>query len=88
MGGDDQAVKRAELLKIDKKHPSPELRAKKVIDDLKEKYGESLDDWDITCFAAEWLGLMSVAHPYLEPYARRILSLVYTAHYERFGNTL
>lgn len=40
-----------------------------------------LTDWDLVCFAAEYLGMMVNVHPWLEEDAKHICSLVYTAHY-------
>lgn len=90
-GSDQSSQSRAAFVsKLDEIIPSPSARAQKLLNALRARYGNSLDTWDVTCFAAEWLGLMSLNPElsFLEPYAKRIGQLVYTAHYERFKHEL
>lgn len=89
MGESDRADKLKQLAEsIDAKYSSPEERAHKVLAVLKEKYGDDLDTWDITCFAAEWLAMMSPVYTWLEEPTRSLVRLVYFAHYQRFDREL
>lgn len=60
---------------------SPEDRAKHVFNLIKEKAPE-LTNWDLICFSANYLGMISGAFPWLEVPAKHICKLVYTAHYQ------
>lgn len=63
--------------------PSPEVRFAHIIS-LLEKYAPELNDWDLTCFAACYLGVASLLHPWLAgEEIKKINMLVYTAHYNR-----
>lgn len=89
MEKDDRAAQlKGRVTEIDAKFPTPEARAQKILAFLKEKYGDDLDTWDVTCFAAEWLGMMCPAFPFLEDNARSLLRLVYFTHYQRFEREL
>lgn len=72
--------------KVDKAHDSPALRAQKVLNVLRSD--ENVNTWDVLCFCAEYIGMMSSAWPWLESDAKRFARLIYTAHYEHFGTTL
>jgi len=80
------AGREQELEEVDQRVESPEVRARAVLSALQDRYGDALDTWSVTCFAAEWLGMMSAIPElsFLERDARALLRLVYTAHYERF----
>lgn len=72
-------LKRKLMEASDKVNPSPSTRAKYVWDILQAH--PELTKWDLVCFAAELLGNVSIALPFLEPDAKSLNKLVYTAHY-------
>lgn len=91
MGGADlqrteRERKSALIALVDAAHPPPELRARKVLDSLRQD--SSLDTWDVLCFCVEYLGMMSAVWPWLTEDAKRVAKLVYIAHYEHFGTEL
>ena len=88
----EESVKKSEKEKklsliesVDNHHASPAERAKRVLLLLQNT---DVDTWDVLCFCAEYMGMMSAAWPWLEMDAKRFARLVYTAHYEHFGTEL
>lgn len=63
---------------IDGKMASPEARALKVYEYLRQS---EFTTWDILCFCANWLGIMSAVWPWVENPAKVLSQLVYKAHY-------
>jgi hypothetical protein len=63
---------------VDAKYDSPEVRAQKVFDLLREN---GFTNWDGLCFAVEFMGALSPTYPWLTEPAREASRLVYTAHY-------
>lgn len=64
----------------DKISPSPEQRATRLwsaIHTLKPRPTA----WDIVCFCVESLAVVSTEHEFLKPIVARLVSVVYTAHY-------
>ncbi len=64
----------------DAKIPSPGERALHIWNILKLEHPE-LTDWDLACFAGEYLGMIHPVYPWIENVARQTLSLIYTYHY-------
>ena len=71
------------ITRVDAQTPSPSDRAKRVLEILRAD--PNVDTWDVLCFCAEYLGMMSSAWPWLELPAKNLTHLIYTAHYEHFG---
>lgn len=87
VSGEDERRRKEQLITlVDAAHPSPELRARKVLELLRAN--EDVSTWDVACFCAEYLGMMSAVWPWLAGDSQRIARLVYTAHYEHFGTEL
>ncbi len=63
---------------VDAKYDSPQQRAQKIFNLLREK---DHTNWDALCFAVEFLGFLSPYYPWLTDVARESTRLVYTAHY-------
>lgn len=78
---DRKLQRRAAIAAKDPRQPSPEERASVVWSLLRENFPD-LTDWDLLCFAVEYMGSMSIQWPWLENVAKAAVSLVYTAHYE------
>lgn len=59
---------------------SPEQRAKYIWDRI-----HSIEPkptlWDIVCFCTESLALAAAEFTFLQPYMKRVVSVIYTAHY-------
>ncbi len=85
-GSDEQRRKRELIALVDGIHESPELRARKVLEILRAN--EAVTTWDVACFCAEYLGMMSAVWPWLGDASKRVAQLIYTAHYEHFGAEL
>ncbi len=68
------------LERVDHATPGPGERAAYVWELLQHEHPE-LTDWDVVCFAANFLGYMSPALPWLHEDAKHICNLVYKAHY-------
>ena len=66
--------------RVDHATPGPGERAL-FIWELFRKEHPDLTDWDLVCFASNYLGYISPAFPWLHDSARAICSLVYKAHY-------
>lgn len=82
----ERARKERLIALVDAAHPSPAARAQRVLDVIRTN--TKLTNWDIACFCAEYLGMMSAAWPWLGEDSMRIARLIYTAHYEHFGTEL
>lgn len=67
--------------KVDAHVKNPAERALKVWNKLYLDDSDSLTDWDLVCFAVEYLGFMSTVFPFIAPEAKRLNVLVYKAHY-------
>jgi hypothetical protein len=71
----EQIIKRKDELT-----PSPGERAKLIWDILMQSDVE-LTTWDLLCGTTEILARLSIPIPWLEPDAKRLALLVYSAHY-------
>jgi|SRR5215203_720207 len=82
MGHDSQDAQRKEqiIAAIDAQTLSPAARAQVVWAALKEKLPDATN-WDLICFCTEYLGYCVSEFEWLEPPAKRLSTLVYTAHY-------
>lgn len=79
---DEQRVLTKEFIeKIDKLTNSPSIRAVVIWSRLNEPNGDKITNWDLICFCAETLGLMSSEFPWLREAAVAVSHLVYKAHY-------
>ena len=65
---------------IDPITPNPSARSLKVWKILYEHKSE-LDQWDIVCFAIEYMGGLLTAYPFLAKPVKHLGQLVYNAHY-------
>jgi hypothetical protein len=73
-----------ELMKeVDKTTLDPGQRAQKVLLILRQN--KELTNWDILCFAVEYMGLMSLQQPILMKAAQVITKWLYIAHYVNHG---
>lgn len=70
----------AAIRELDSKLPSPEKRASHIFSILRNEHPE-LTDWDLLCFATNYIAFMTQAFPWLEKEAKALNNLVYTAHY-------
>lgn len=68
------------IREVDQRFVSPGERANHIWTILKSEHPE-LTDWDVICFAGEYLGMMSRVHLWLEEPAKRAIGLIYAAHY-------
>lgn len=66
--------------RVDQATPSPNDRAIHVWNLLRAEHPE-LTNWDLVCFAANLLGYISPAFPWLHDDAKAICNLIYKAHY-------
>lgn len=83
-GGEGREFNIAEIVRKltqDESGTSPSDRAMRVFRHLKET---EFDDWDLLCFAAEYLASRTVDLPALRDYAVGAIRTVYLAHYVRF----
>lgn len=71
---------KARLTELDASYPSPDERARVVWEILRSK-APDLTDWDVVCFAANYLGWQSQNFTWLEDDAKKLCRMVYTAHY-------
>jgi hypothetical protein len=63
--------------------PSPEVRAKFVLD-LLTAHGPKLTNWDLLCFCTEYLGSQVLIYSWLDEFKIRSLAqIVQEAHYLR-----
>lgn len=74
------AITEAHIAATDERVVSPSERAQYIWSCLKQEHPD-LTDWDVMCFAGEYLGMMSSAYAWVEEPAKRVLGLIYTAHY-------
>jgi hypothetical protein len=74
------AITQAHIDATDERVVSPSERAEYIWTCLKQEHPD-LTDWDVLCFAGEYLGMMSPTYLWLEEPAKRVLGLIYTAHY-------
>src|SRR5690348_13384670 len=70
----------ARIARIDAEQPSPSDRATRVWH-LLQTYDPDLTTWDVLCFCAEFMGLVSQRYHWMLPLSKRFVSLVYSAHY-------
>jgi len=77
-----QPIKITEQLiaEVDKRVVSPDERANYIWQLLKKEHPD-LTDWDVLCFAIEYIGMMHTVHSWLEFPAKHLTSLLYNAHY-------
>ena len=72
---------RQELIeKRDKESPSPEQRAVRIWSAINAMEPRPTL-WDIVCFSCEALAALSTELDFLQPFTKRLVSIVYTAHY-------
>lgn len=83
MAGSDSELEQ-QIVKTDHGTPSPGARAERVWAILREVAPE-LTDWDLVCFAANYLGWQSSNYLWLVSDAKAICKLVYAAHYLNEG---
>ena len=69
------------IKKIDELTKSPSQRAGVVWVRLNESQGSKLSNWDLICFCAETLGLMSSEFPWLKEAAMSVSNIIFKAHY-------
>jgi hypothetical protein len=60
--------------------PSPEDRAAVVLAFIRQHMPD-LTNWDLICFCSNYLAAESLSIQWLQPPAKEITRLVYTAHY-------
>ena len=78
--GEDERSRRANrITQVDATVAPPAERASRVLKYLQKG---DFDTWDITCFCAEYLGMMSSTWTWLHAPAIATARLVYAAHYE------
>lgn len=65
----------------DNQFASPDERARYIFNILR-KYAPQATQWDLVCFAAEFLGMQAPALPALHDHAKALLKLVYMMHYQ------
>lgn len=82
MDSSNQVLKQSEveetIRKIDSITPSPAQRAKKVYTLL---LTHKLSNWDLICFAVEYLASQALVYSWLKPYIKPAVKIVYNAHY-------
>lgn len=66
--------------RVDKHTESPTARAQRVWNLVKSQNPE-LTDWDILCFAVEYIGSMVANWAWLEDVAKPLAKRLYVAHY-------
>jgi hypothetical protein len=76
----DTRDKRERIAELDAIALDPGERAAKVWEILR-RAAPHLTDWDVVCFAANYLGMQSTNFLWLEGPAKEVCKLVYTAHY-------
>ena len=78
----ERLTKQALIAAIDKEYPSPNDRARKVYANIMPIITEKeFSEWDLLCFAVEWIGWISQSFPFIAVDAKNLNSLLYTAHY-------
>lgn len=74
-------IAREKILERDEEVPSPEVRAGIILEKLREVYPD-INNWDLLCFCAEFLGSQIHAYPWLEEEAVKLIARrVNFAHY-------
>ena len=76
----DITITPEDMEKVDKKIPSPSVRAEKIYEIIKE-HNPEVTNWDILCFAIQSIGLFGAEHPWLEIPAKHLNRMLYIAHY-------
>lgn len=84
-GNRSAALTEAHIRDVDQRFVSPGERADYIWQLLRAEHPE-LTDWDVICFAVEYLGMMSRVHLWLEDAAKKAAGLVYAAHYMNAEN--
>jgi len=79
LGTDGDKIDAGHVEESDEITPSPESRAQAVWAYLQEH--NTFSTWDLICFCAEFLGLMSAEYEWLKDIAVRQTVLVYKYHY-------
>lgn len=77
---DKDTLKRVMELR-DKISPSPEQRATHLWEAI-HKLPRRPTFWDLVCFCAETFAIVAAEYTFLKPIAARLVSVVYTAHYQ------
>lgn len=76
--GDSLTEKR--IAAVDEVIVSPSERATHIWTLLKAEHPD-LTDWDVLCFAAEYMAMQSNVYMWLEEPVKKVVGLVYLAHY-------
>lgn len=79
-GNRSAALTEQHIAEVDRLYVSPGERANYIWALLKSEHPD-LTDWDVICFAGEFLGMMSSQHLWLTEAAKRVVGLIYAAHY-------
>lgn len=80
-GGFSNQELRDRIRERDELTPSPEIRAKFILD-LIQDHNKELTNWDILCFCSEYLGSQVLIYEWLESeLVQRIATRVQLAHY-------
>ncbi len=69
---------------IDARTDAPNVRAQRIWHVLRQ-HAPNESNWDVLCFAVEYVGMLSPEFPWLEDVARALAARVYTAHYAKEG---
>lgn len=74
------------IARVNKDEHGPSQRAARVYSFLRTHPG--FTNWDVICFAAEYLGAQSITPSldWLQAPTRDLIRAIYTAHYIRFEN--
>lgn len=66
----------------DKLTPTPEQRAQWIWNRLHGQMSQiTPKPWDLICFSVETLALLAAEYTFLQPVIKKLVSIVYTAHY-------
>lgn len=85
MDEDSAEVERKRRIdEIDQRVAAPEVRADRIWKILRE-HAPDKTNWDVLCFAVEFIGMLVPEYPWLEDVAKPLVSRVYTAHYVKEG---
>jgi len=83
-GADKQATLDL-IAKVDLLVASPEKRALRIWETIFKPRADEFSTWDLACFCAETLGLLSGAEfPHLQEDIKKLLLLIYATHYKNF----
>jgi hypothetical protein len=69
---------------IDARTDAPNVRAERIWQTLK-RHAPNETNWDVLCFAVEFIGMLVHEFPWLEVVAKPLATRFYTAHYAKEG---